>query len=102
MFNKLKQFKDIRDRAKVIQDALANEKVEGSAAWGKLKVQMDGNQKVFDVSIDPSLLTDAKALGNHVKDAVNDAVTKVQKTMATKLKDLGGADLSKDIQEMMK
>ncbi len=102
MFNKLKQFKDIRSRAKVIQDALANERVEGSAAWSKVKVQMDGNQRVLDVSIDPSLMTDAKALGGHVKDAMNDAVAKVQKTMATKLKDLGGDDLAKDVQEMMK
>jgi DNA-binding YbaB/EbfC family protein len=102
MFNKLKQFKDIRDKAKEIQHALASEKIEGSAAWGKVKVMMDGNQHVTEVVIDPSLSTDMKALGGHVKDAINDAIQKVQKTMASKLKDLGGADLARDMQEMMK
>ncbi len=62
MFNKLKQFKDIRSKAKEIQSALANEKIEGSAGWGKVKITMDGNQRVLDVTIDPSLLSDAKAL----------------------------------------
>ena len=102
MFNKLKQFKDIRTKAKHIQDALSQEKLEGSAGWGKLKVTMDGNQRVLDVAIDPSLLNDAKALAGHVKDAVNDAIQKVQKTMATKIKDLGGDDLAKDVQGLMK
>ena len=102
MFSKLKQFKDIRSKAKVIQDALSHEAVEGSAGWGKVKVKMDGNQKVTDIQIDPSLLTDAKALGATVNDAMIDAITKVQRVMATKLKDLGGDDLAKDVQEMMK
>ncbi|HWR00078.1 MAG TPA: YbaB/EbfC family nucleoid-associated protein [Candidatus Methylomirabilis sp.] len=102
MFTKLKQFKDLRSKAKVIQDALSHESVEGSAGWGKVKVQMDGNQRVTDVQIDPSLLTDAKSLSAFVKDAVNDAISKVQKVMATKLKDLGGDDLARDVQGMMK
>lgn len=102
MFTKLKQFKDIRSKAKLIQDALANEKIEGSAGWGKVKVAMDGNQRVTDVIIDPSLLTDAKSLSGYIKDAVNDAVQKVQKTMASKIKDLGGDDLAREVQDMMK
>lgn len=101
MFTKLKQFKDLRDKAKTIQSELAKESVEGSAAWGKLTITMNGNQQVTNVSIDPSLLTDANALGNHIKDAVNDAVHKVQKTMAGKLKDLGGDDLAKEMKDMM-
>ncbi len=102
MFTKLKQFKDLRSKAKTIQDALAQESVEGSAAWGKLTITMNGNQQVTSVKIDPSLLTDANALSNHIKDAVNDAVQKVQRTMAAKLKDLGGDDLAKEVQDMMK
>ena len=102
MFNKLKQFKDIRSKAKQIQDALATEKVEGSAGWGKVKVTMNGNQQVLDIAIDPSLLSDAKSLSNTVKDAVNDAIQKVQKTMASKIKDLGGDDLAREVQDMMK
>jgi DNA-binding protein YbaB len=102
MFTKLKQFKDIRAKAKVIQDALGNESVEGSASWGKVKIMMDGNQKVTEVQIDTAMLADGPALATAVKDAVNDAIGKVQRIMASKLKDLGGDDLAQEVQSMMK
>jgi DNA-binding YbaB/EbfC family protein len=101
MFSKLKQFKDIRDKAKTIQSALAQERIEGSAGWGKLKVIMDGNQRIVDVSIDPELVGDKGKLENLVKEAVNDAIEKVQKVMASKLKDLGGLDLAEEMKGMM-
>ena len=102
MFSKLKQFKDIRDKAKAIQSALAQERVEGSSGWGKLKVVVDGNQRVVSVSIDPELMTDKTKLEGLVREGVNDAVEKVQKLMASKLKDMGGLDLAQDMQDMMK
>lgn len=102
MFSKLKQFKDIREKAKAIQSALSEEKAEGSAGWGKLKVTIDGNQQVTAVSIDESLLSDKAKLESLVKEAVNDGMGKIQKVMATKLKDIGGLDLAKDMQDMMK
>ncbi len=34
MFAKLKQFRDMRGKAKNLQNLLADEKVEASAAWG--------------------------------------------------------------------
>jgi DNA-binding YbaB/EbfC family protein len=101
MFNKLKQFKDIRDRAKVIQSALSAERAEGTAGWGKLKVTVDGNQKVLDVAIDDSLMSDKGKLQDLFKEATNDAMQKIQKVMATKLKDIGGLDLAQDLQEVM-
>lgn len=101
MFNKLKQFKDLRSRAKDLQSSLANESAEGSAAWGKIKVTIDGNQKIQTVTIDPSLMSDKSAVENGIKDAVNDAVTKIQRVIATKMKDLGGTDLAQDVQELL-
>jgi len=102
MFNKLKQFKDVRSRAKTLQNALSQETAEGTASWGKIKVVMDGNQKVKSVSIDPTLKNDLKTLEEGCRDAVNDAVTKIQKIMATKMKDLGGDELAQDFQQLMK
>lgn len=102
MFSKLKQVKDLRSKAKGIQSALAAETAEGSAGWGKVKVTMDGNQKVTSVNIDPSTLHDKPKLEEMVRDAVNDAVLKIQKVASAKLKDLGGLDLAKDLQDMMK
>ena len=100
MFSKLKQFKDIRDKAKVIQSQLAHESAEGSAAWGKVKVTIDGNQHVTNVVIDPTVLDDAKKLSDAVKDATNDAMTKIQKIMAQKLKESGGLDLAGDLKDI--
>ncbi|MCW1891820.1 MAG: YbaB/EbfC family nucleoid-associated protein [Candidatus Uhrbacteria bacterium] len=100
MFNKLKQFKDLRSRAKDLQEALSKESSEGSAAWGKVKVVIDGTQNVQSVSIDPSL-TDIKAIEQGVKDAVNDAMKKMQRTLASKMNDLGGSDLAQEMQELL-
>ncbi len=91
MFTKLKQFKDLRDKAKNLQSTLAQEKVEGSAAWGKVKVEMDGNQTVNAVSIDPSLLaaSEKEKLQSAVKEALNDALKKAQRKMVEKMKESG-------------
>jgi DNA-binding YbaB/EbfC family protein len=95
MFEKLKQFKDLRDKAKVIQGALSEVMVEGTAAWNKVKISMDGNMSVSAVTIDPSLLApgEKSALESGVKDAVNDAVKKAQKEAMEKMKSVGGLDL---------
>lgn len=92
MFNKLKQFKDIRSKAKTIQSSLAQEKVEGSAAWGKVKIEMDGNMSVTDVTVDEEILSDKSKLEAGIKDALNDAVKRAQRKMAEQMKQMGGLD----------
>lgn len=102
MFNKLKQFKDLRNKAKTIQNTLSKESVEGSAAWGKVKIVMNGNQKVTSVMIDPSLMNDRQNLEKLIAEATNDAIQKVQKVMSTKLKDIGGLDLASEFGDALK
>lgn len=102
MFNKLKQFQDLRSRAKQIQTTLEKESVEGSAGWGKVKIAMNGNQRVTSVVLSNEAMGDKDSLQNLVKDACNDAAEKLQKLLSGKLKDIGGLDLAKDIQEMTK
>ena len=91
MFNKLKQFKELRNQAKQIKGTLAQESAEGSAEWGKVKVKMNGNQEVLEVEIDPELLNadNKKKLESAIKEATNDAVKKVQRIMAEKMKESG-------------
>lgn len=95
MFSKLKEIKDLRSQAKTIQSKLAQESVESSAAWGKLKLTMSGNQEVQSVTIDPELLAPAKKteVENAIKEAVNEANKKVQKVMAKKVREEGGLNL---------
>lgn len=97
MFSKLKQFKDLRDQAKKMQDTLAKESAEGTAAFGKIKIAMDGNLQVLSVHIDPELLVADKQqkLQDGLKDAYNEAGKKIQRTMATKMRDMGGLDFLK-------
>ncbi|MFH1187903.1 MAG: YbaB/EbfC family nucleoid-associated protein, partial [bacterium] len=96
MFSKLKQFKDLRDTAKELKNSLAEEIVEGSGGWGKIKIKIDGNQEMKSVEIDPEYLNPDKKekLQNDIKDAFNDGIKKIQKVMAEKMKN-SDLDLSK-------
>jgi len=91
MFNKLKQFKDLKDQAGQLKNALAQETATGEAEWGKVKVTIDGNQEVLNVEIDPELLNsdNKEKLESAIKEATNDAIKKVQKIMANKMRESG-------------
>ncbi|MBI5733359.1 MAG: YbaB/EbfC family nucleoid-associated protein [Candidatus Kerfeldbacteria bacterium] len=95
MFSKLKEIKDLRQQAKSIQSVLAQESVEATAAWGKIKVKMNGNQEVQKVEINAEMMTPAKKsdLEKGLQEATNDAIKKVQKIMAEKIRAQGGLNI---------
>ena len=90
MFNKLKQFKDLRSQAKQMQDALSQESVNVSN--NGISLTMDGNLKITKVDVDPDLLNPDKKekLENAFKSAHEDALKKMQRIMAMKMKEMGG------------
>ena len=92
MFNKLKQFKDIRDKAKEMQNALSEEQVTVNAASNNIVMTMNGNMELVGLAIDESLLTPEKKskLEDGIKDAHKDAMKQMQRVMATKMKEMGG------------
>jgi len=92
MFNKLKQFKDLRDQAKHLQEALAEEKVTADTAGGKVQIVMDGNLTILSINIDPSMLSPEKksTLESALKEAYADALKNMQRKMALKMKEMGG------------
>jgi len=92
MFNKLKQFKDMRDQAKTMQDALAGESVTVKEAGDSIVLTMDGNLKMTGLAIDDELLNPAKKdkLIKGLKDAHENAQKKMQRIMAMKMKEMGG------------
>lgn len=87
MFQKLKQFKDLRDQAKQIHETLSRETCEGSAGFGKVKITINGAQEVTAVFIDESLLvpTEKSRLESLVREATNDAIKKCHRLMAEKM-----------------
>ena len=95
VFSKLKQFKDLRDQAKEMQDVLAKETVYADANHGKVQIIMDGNQHASGVSIDNEYFTLSKKqdLQKNMTEAINSAVKKAQMAMAKKAKEMGKIDL---------
>lgn len=92
MFNKLKQFKDLRDQAKEWQEKLGQESVTIQAAGGKVVMTMDGNLSMTGLAIDDELLnvSNKEKLQNAIKEAHKDALKKMQQIMAMKMKEMGG------------
>ncbi len=92
MLNKLKQFKDMRSQAKELQSKLAQETVTVQAAGGKIVMTMDGNLKMTGLAIDDELLSVShkQKLQEGMKDAHEDALKKIQRIMAMKMKEMGG------------
>lgn len=87
----------MRNQAKKIQGGLAELTAEGSAAWGKVTLKIDGNQQVLEVKINEEMMKDKSKLEDAVKEAANDAIKKVQRQMAGKMKELGGMDAFKNL-----
>ncbi|MFH1286219.1 MAG: YbaB/EbfC family nucleoid-associated protein [Candidatus Magasanikbacteria bacterium] len=92
MFNKLKQFKDIREQAKTMQSALAEESITVKEAGDNIILTLDGNLQMTGLAIDDSLLEPGKKekLQNAIKDAHGKAMKKMQRVMAIKMKEMGG------------
>ena len=89
MFHKLKQFNDLRKQANTLKSKLAVEKI--TVDNRALSLTMDGNQEVQSVIVKgeylkPESKTD---LEKNIKDAVNDAIKKAQRVMASKIRESG-------------
>lgn len=91
MFSKLKQIKDLRSQAKSLQNTLAEETVHADAKGGRINLVMDGNQKIVSLDIDSSLLTPEKKkeVEEGVKEAMENALKKVQHIMVEKMRASG-------------
>lgn len=65
---------------------MQQEFAEGSAGFGKVTIKINGIQEILDVQIDEILLTDKEKLQDLIKDATNDAIKKIQRQMAMKMR----------------
>ena len=87
MFNKLKQFQDLRKQAKDLKSNMAQETVTGEALDGDIKITMDGNQEIKDVEINESLLSgdNKEKIQEGIKEAFEKAVKELQSMMMRKM-----------------
>jgi len=81
-----------------MQNELATIVNEGSAAWGKVKIVVNGNREICDVTIDQSMMDDKAKLEEAVKEAFKDATgMKFQMKLAKKMQAMGGLDMLKNM-----
>jgi len=82
----MKQAQQMQDNMRKMQEQLATVEVEGQSGAGMVKVTMTCKHDVKRISIDPSLVGDDKEmLEDLVAAAVNDAVRRVEATVAEKM-----------------
>lgn len=86
MFSKLKQFKDLRDQAKVVQSALAKETV--TEEKNGVKIVLNGNMEIIELKLSDTLNKSSQE--ETVKTCFNEALKRAQRLMAKKLQDMGG------------
>jgi len=86
MFSKLKHLKELRDHAKTLQKALAEEKV--TIEKSGVKIVMDGNMEVSSITLNDGLAKES--LEGILADCVNEAIKKTQRLMAQKMQSMGG------------
>lgn len=90
MLNKLKQFKDIRSQAKTLQNALAEETI--TIKESGVTLVMDGNLTIKSIDISEEMFSTNKKdkLEKAITSAFGDAMKKMQRIMAMKMKEMGG------------
>ncbi len=91
MLGKLKQFKDLRDQGKKMQELLAGESVTVDTAGKKVVMTMNGNLEMSALAIDDEMMTvgNKEKLQNAIKEAHADALKKMQRTIAMKMQQSG-------------
>ncbi len=91
MFNKLKQFKDLRDQAKKIQKQMEDEILE--VTKDGIRIKMNGANEILELDIEDRLLKEKERLISTIKKVFKDAVHEVQKKMAKRMM---GSDINFD------
>tara|TARA_B100000767_G_C19767637_1_gene538382 strand:- start:2844 stop:3164 length:321 start_codon:yes stop_codon:yes gene_type:complete len=87
----MQQAQKMQEKMQQAQSEIAQLEVVGEAAAGLVKVTMTGRHDVKSVSIDQSLMTEAKELlEDLLAAAVNDAVLNVEKSQQQRMSSLTG------------
>ncbi len=91
MFSKLKQFKDLKDQGKKLQEVLGGETATASNFGNSVSITMNGNMKITEIKISPEMLNPDKKekLESALKDVHEDVLKKVQRIIAGKMQESG-------------
>ncbi len=92
MGNIMKQAQKLQSKMAKMQEELAEEKVEGSAGGGMVKVVANGRQQIVSIEIEPEVADpeDVEMLQDLVLAAVNDALSKSQEMVSERMNKITG------------
>ena len=88
----MKQLQKVQEQLVKIQSELAEERLEGSAGGGVVKVSINGIGEIQSVKIDPQVVTadDVELLEDLLTAAVREAVGCAQERRAERMRELTG------------
>jgi DNA-binding protein YbaB len=109
MLNKIQQANQAMQQRQKLQKLLSEIRVTGQSKNSKVTVTMTGDQKIVDITIDPSLIKFVHdnfivadrpdtMMGKSIIEAVDDAITKVQTEVVKKMQENGGLS---DLMDML-
>ncbi len=92
MFDKAKKMWELQSKAKQLQKELREMEFVGEELGGKVKVMLNGEQKVMSIEVDDSLvsLNEKESMIKFLGQAFSSAVKKSQQAAATKTKEIVG------------
>ena len=90
MAGMMQKAKQMQEDMETVQKEIKSLTCEGIAASGALKVEMNGDYKVTNISIDESLTSDKEMLEDLIIIAVNDASSKINSISKEKMKNVTG------------
>ncbi len=90
--NFMKQAKEMMERLQAMKTDLQNRTQEATAGGGMVTVVARGDNRIVSIRIDPEVVdpADVTMLEDLVVSAVNEALRKVQDTMAAEMNKLTG------------
>jgi DNA-binding protein YbaB len=96
MFSKIKAVRDLRTQAKHMQKVLEEVVEVGTGERGAVTITINGNMQVTQVTVADDAVGNKGKIESGVKEAVTEAMKKIQKQLAVKMKDMG------QMQDLMK
>ena len=99
----MRQAQEMQGKAAEMQERLAQVQVEGASGGGLVTVTANGQQKILNVSVDPSLIADGdkEMLEDLLVAAVNQALEKAKAVAAEEMSKLTGAMNVPGMSDMM-
>jgi len=83
MFNKLKQFKELRTQAKQMQKQMDEEILEKTKDG--LRIKINGANEILELEIGDELMSDKSKLAKVIKNVFGETMREMQKKMAKKM-----------------